>query len=481
MPLFCQTLPAGRANTVIGIVCFVWVGNGLGYLRLVININASGFCQKKCAHLAAEADQTKQVSLQPSQPKKDKYHVCPTSVKETSTTDHYFLAMGNRYSHIIPPNSTCAGYRCQRAVKEDGTSFIFECLECGDKSLFCSQVHRDEKEAWHARRCQGRRQNQTAAHTVNHDMSKFGIGESDSTRKEESDSDDEGDYEDCLTDDEGDEEDERLGDSEAGNREREDKDENQEAGPKPHVVSTRKSDDAKDLEAVYQYATNPEDDSLDYSELGIYTREQLEEGKALARSYESEQEWARGRNDGANGAPISNDHQRAESRLRSLSQRLTGSYRQGRLSSRDHDRSPVDARRVATPTRPSDSSSGLDAFPDDGLGDGYDVSDEEERRRRRQFLRQTQEEGNEHEHENDNDQEEQEGSNEDAANKDIDSETGSAETMEELQDNFSSILMVHAGATFRDNEPISEATDGGDAFANRVSPATTSETPADVE
>lgn len=71
--------------------------------------------------------------------------------------------MGNRYSTIMPLNSTCAGYRCWRKVKDDGTSFHVECPRCNYKKLFCSPVHRSEQEARHSRQCPEQQANQTAA------------------------------------------------------------------------------------------------------------------------------------------------------------------------------------------------------------------------------------------------------------------------------------------------------------------------------
>ena len=71
--------------------------------------------------------------------------------------------MGNRYSTIMPLNSACAGYRCWRKVKDDGTSFHVECPRCDYKKLFCSPVHRSEQEARHNRQCPEQQANQTAA------------------------------------------------------------------------------------------------------------------------------------------------------------------------------------------------------------------------------------------------------------------------------------------------------------------------------
>lgn len=71
--------------------------------------------------------------------------------------------MGNRYSTIMPLNSTCAGYRCWRKVKDDGTSFLVESPRCDYKKLFCSSVHRSEQDALYNRQCPEQEANQNAA------------------------------------------------------------------------------------------------------------------------------------------------------------------------------------------------------------------------------------------------------------------------------------------------------------------------------
>ena len=78
-------------------------------------------------------------------------------------TSPSFPMMGNCYSTIMLLSSTCAGYRCWRKVKDDGTSFHVECPRCDYKKLFCSPVHRSEQEARHNRQYPEQQANQTAA------------------------------------------------------------------------------------------------------------------------------------------------------------------------------------------------------------------------------------------------------------------------------------------------------------------------------
>ena len=106
-------------------------------------------------------------------------------------------------------------------------------------------------------------------------------------------------------------------------------------------------DEPERPEAAYQHGNKPEDDPLANPDLGIYTCEQLEEAKAAAMSFESQQEPARGRTDSASGTPTANNHQRTDSRPFSSMPRLTGTYSQGRVGSRDSERSLIIARGVA--------------------------------------------------------------------------------------------------------------------------------------
>ena len=161
--------------------------------------------------------------------------------------------------------------------------------------------------------------------------------------------------------------------------------------------------------AAYQHGKKPEDDPLANPDLGIYTREQLEEAKAPAMRFESQQEPARGRTDGASGTPVASNHQRTDLRPFSLMPRLTGTYSNGRVSSRDRERSLIIAQGVAATlgrTQLRGGGSGHGGFPEHNLGDGHGVSEEEERRSRLQARQQAQGHGNDHEGEQGNDEEE---------------------------------------------------------------------------
>lgn len=99
-------------------------------------------------------------------------------------------------------------------------------------------------------------------------------------------------------------------------------------------------------------------------------------------SFESQQEPARGRTDGASGTPTANNHQRTYSCPLSSMPNLIGTNSQGRVSSRDRERSLIIARGVAATlarTQLWGGGSGHGGFPDDNLDDGYGVSDKEER------------------------------------------------------------------------------------------------------
>ena len=226
-------------------------------------------------------------------------------------------------------------------------------------------------------------------------------------------------------------------------------------------------------EAAYQHGNKPEDDPLANPDFGIYTREQLEEAKAAAMSFESQQEPARGRTDGASGTPTASNHQRTDSLPLSSMPRLTGTYSQGRVSSRDRERSLIIAQGVAATlarTQLRGGGSGHGGFPDDNLGVGYGVSDEQERRSRLQALQQAQGQGNDDDGEQGNDEEEYASDEIDAISEVTGAEAWVADAADEHSNSASLAVQSEDGAIDKVSGAQTEAMDVDNELLDSDSP-----------